>query len=372
MPPPTAGENRPEAAPSADSSEQPAIVGWVSDEAGHAVPGHPANLYDARSLTPVAREPIARTLTDSTGFFRFADLEAGAPYVVWFPPSDTLEGERQSVTAPAEGRAELRVLLLERRSEVQGRVLVFGSDRPVPGVAVTVGGHDDLRTRTDERGCFLVPKLARTSYRLRFEHASIPAGYEVYPVPGGEMAFLIYLPDPAQRDSSCPHPRSALDLVGREAPALAAQAWVSRTQRSDGSSDPDLARAPDLPRGPLWIRFFASWHGPSVRHLEALAREAQAHPEAPIVLLHHAGGWRKGLRRWLDAQALDLPLLLDTPSAETALGSLTFARFGIVSFPTDVMIDAGGRIRHVLTPPPDETGSDVELLLETWRRLLAE
>ncbi|MEC8422311.1 MAG: redoxin family protein, partial [Myxococcota bacterium] len=88
------------------------------------------------------------------------------------------------------------------------------------------------------------------------------------------------------------------------------------------------------------INFWASWCGPCRKELPALAALSERNPDLAILAIN-VDRDEAAARRFLGGQATPFPVLLDPDSALAG-------RFDVVSMPTTLLVDAGGRVvlRH--------------------------
>ncbi len=162
------------------------------------------------------------------------------------------------------------------------------------------------------------------------------------------LALALSPPDAAHalmnlRPGDAPPPFSLADLAGR--------------QVESGS----LAGAPAV------VVFWSTWSPRSAEALADLGRLAAEHGERGLrIVAVNIDGERLGsaqraaVREYAAARALAFPVLLDE-------GLAVFSAWGVMAHPTEVVLDAGGRIAYVLPGYPPSLREELE---EEVRRVL--
>jgi peroxiredoxin len=130
---------------------------------------------------------------------------------------------------------------------------------------------------------------------------------------------------------------------------------------------PDLAGKPvgsaTLAGAPAAVLFWSTWSPRSAEMLDDFKRHAEAYgPKGLKVLAVNIDGENLGeaqqaaIRAYAAARALPFPVLLDE-------GLKTFAAWGVMAHPTEVVLDAAGRIAYVLPGYPLSLREELETAL---------
>ncbi len=111
------------------------------------------------------------------------------------------------------------------------------------------------------------------------------------------------------------------------------------------------------------LNFWASWCPPCVREMPSLERLRLKMAGRPleIVALDSAEG-QEDVRTYLAKMQLGFPILLDPEGSNTR-------RWKVFALPTTFLLDAEGRVRHVLTGPAEWDEGEALAVIES---LLAE
>ena len=130
---------------------------------------------------------------------------------------------------------------------------------------------------------------------------------------------------------------------------------------------PDLAgkrfESASLAGAPAAVLFWSTWSPRSAEMLEDFKRHAAAYGGAGlrVVAVNIDGealgeAQRTAIREYAAARALPFPVLLDE-------GLKTFSAWGVMAHPTEVVLDAGGRIAYVLPGYPLSLREELEAAL---------
>lgn len=130
---------------------------------------------------------------------------------------------------------------------------------------------------------------------------------------------------------------------------------------------PDLAgkrfESASLAGAPAAVLFWSTWSPRSAEMLEDFKRHAAAYGGAGlrVVAINIDGEnlgqvQRAAIREYAAARALPFPVLLDE-------GLKTFSAWGVMAHPTEVVLDAGGRIAYVLPGYPPSLREELEAAL---------
>lgn len=130
---------------------------------------------------------------------------------------------------------------------------------------------------------------------------------------------------------------------------------------------PDLAGKPvassTLAGAPAAVLFWSTWSPRSAEMLDDFRRHAEVYGPKGLKILavnidgeNLGEGQRAAIREYVAARALPFPVLLDE-------GLKTFAAWGIMAHPTEVVLDAAGRIAYVLPGYPLSLREELEMAL---------
>ena len=243
---------------------------------------------------------------------------------------------------PGQGDAPqvLDPIQMEPGVSLSGTV-VDPQGQPVEGVWVEPGGGYALRsrfTRTDADGKFTVRDLPKGLIELSFQYGDLWAS-DKYLADGTDDGLNIRL-RPSAALLARPAARAVPEppALGRPAPPLQVVGW------SDGKPH-SLA---DYRGKVVFLDFWGTWCGPSVKGIPSLERlEQKYEPRGVVFLSIHTPGEDIGkIRRFLDLKKSTLVSALDEAHdpGDNARNGLTADRYGVRGYPTLVMIDRRGNV----------------------------
>jgi peroxiredoxin len=130
---------------------------------------------------------------------------------------------------------------------------------------------------------------------------------------------------------------------------------------------PDLGGKPvesaTLAGAPAAVLFWSTWSPRSAEMLDDFKRHAEAYGGKGLQILavnidgeNLGEAQRAAVREYAAARALPFPVLLDQ-------GLVTFAAWGVMAHPTEVVLDAAGRIAYVLPGYPLSLREELEAAL---------
>src|SRR5512139_1784271 len=124
-----------------------------------------------------------------------------------------------------------------------------------------------------------------------------------------------------------------------------------------------LVESATLAGAPAAVLFWSTWSPRSAEMLEDFKRHAEAYGAKGLKILavnidgeNFGEAQRSAVREYAAARALPFPVLLDQ-------GLVTFAAWGVMAHPTEVVLDAAGRIAYVLPGYPLSLREELETAL---------
>lgn len=95
------------------------------------------------------------------------------------------------------------------------------------------------------------------------------------------------------------------------------------------------------------LNFWASWCPPCLKEMPSMERlRAKAEARGLVIVALNSAETREEVEAYLSKMKLRFPILLDPDGSNTR-------RWNVFALPTTFLLDAEGRIRHVLTGPTE-------------------
>ena len=132
---------------------------------------------------------------------------------------------------------------------------------------------------------------------------------------------------------------------------------------NDGTTKVHLA---DYRGKVVLLNFWATWCPPCQREMPSLARLRAKMAGRPLeVVAISSAETPEEVNAYLSKMKLGFPVLLDTDGSNTR-------RWKVFALPTTFVLDAGGRVRHVLTGPAEWDEGEALAVVESMLAKLPE
>jgi protocatechuate 3,4-dioxygenase beta subunit/peroxiredoxin len=282
----------------------------------------------------------ARTRTDAQGRYAFPGLWTDMRYTV----DATTEGfgHRYSQTVELRPGEALKVddLALRKADRVLAGRVVSGTGDPVAGVELYLNGRESAQVSqvTDRDGRFRFEGLVDEEISLTARVSD--DRWARKKAKAGSLDVVLVLSEGNEAAAAEPVVKEQFDaLLGQEAPALNAVAWVN--------SGPRTLR--DLRGKVVLIDFWGIGCGPCVAALPGVQRAAEqfASKGAVIIGLHDSSATLKQLREFAEGKKLTYPLAIDAADDQGPSFGKTFHHYGIQGIPSVAVIDRDGKVAYL-------------------------
>jgi thiol-disulfide isomerase/thioredoxin len=331
------------------------LTGKVVDNSGHPIAGASVALITIEHGGSGIRND--NVLTDAHGSFRLRSIPSaginGGPITIQL--AVTKEGYAGIDTPkvlfqPGVGSTTqvAETVTLSRGESVDG-VVVDPSGKPLAGVWVEPGGSYANRsqfTKSDDAGRFAVRDLPNGMVSLNFRFGKL-TGYGKYLATTGTDPVTVTLRPvlaPAASQARSDAVKAAQDRAKPPALGTSAPEW-----ESGHWSDGQARKLADYRGKIVVLTFWGTWCAPCVSELPSLDKlRAKYEPRGLIFLtLHTPGETEKNVRKVLDLKTASLLFAIDGDrkrDAEFDRSGVTAQRYGVIGYPTFVIIDRQGNI----------------------------